>query len=189
MQQTLRAFEQLEELRIIVARHAQNLTLNRIFGRALSHGLIVRSSFSIKAARSVSLGFASRLNASHSSSSATYCAGMLSPYSSRISARTAAGVMMTVSSIDVTLPLVMILDDTSGRDEDGPPERALRGIVSRSPRRQSEGKSRKGGGTSMTFQGALITEQGITFGIVIVQSHVLNNQMEANRLISAFSGE
>jgi len=30
----------------------------------------------------------------------------------------------------------------------------------------------------MQFEGAKITEQGITFGIVIVQSHVLNSSQE-----------
>jgi len=39
----------------------------------------------------------------------------------------------------------------------------------------------------MTFQGSLITEQGITFAIVIVKPHVLNNSIEANRLRNSFT--
>lgn len=38
----------------------------------------------------------------------------------------------------------------------------------------------------MVFEGALIKEQGVTFGIVIVKQHVLSNPSEANRLVSAF---
>lgn len=38
----------------------------------------------------------------------------------------------------------------------------------------------------MQFQGAVIKEQGITFAIVVVKSHILNDQAEANRLISLF---
>lgn len=44
----------------------------------------------------------------------------------------------------------------------------------------------------MRFQGAVIREQGVTFGVVIVKSHVLQNSFEANRMIlalmPAFSG-
>lgn len=35
----------------------------------------------------------------------------------------------------------------------------------------------------MQFDGAEITEQGVTFAIAIVQSWVLNNQTEAERII------
>lgn len=39
----------------------------------------------------------------------------------------------------------------------------------------------------MTFEGALITEQGVTFAIVIVKPHVVQNRIEANRTIQAFA--
>ena len=38
------------------------------------------------------------------------------------------------------------------------------------------------GGYNMKFQGALIKEQGVTFGIVIVRPHVLNNSAERERM-------
>lgn len=38
----------------------------------------------------------------------------------------------------------------------------------------------------MTFQGALIREQGVTFAIVIVKHHVIQNSFEANRSITSF---
>lgn len=38
----------------------------------------------------------------------------------------------------------------------------------------------------MTFEGALIKEQGVEFAIVIVKPHVLQNRLEANQSISAF---
>ncbi len=38
----------------------------------------------------------------------------------------------------------------------------------------------------MQFQGAVIKEQGITFAVVIVKPHILNNHSEANQLISSF---
>ena len=38
----------------------------------------------------------------------------------------------------------------------------------------------------MQFEGAVIKEQGITFAIVIVKPHVLNNQTEAQNAISSF---
>ena len=38
----------------------------------------------------------------------------------------------------------------------------------------------------MTFQGALIEEQGVTFAIVIVKLSVLSNETEANHLIVSF---
>ena len=38
----------------------------------------------------------------------------------------------------------------------------------------------------MKFQGALIKEQNVTFGVVIVKPHVLSNQAEANGLIVSF---
>ena len=34
----------------------------------------------------------------------------------------------------------------------------------------------------MKFQGALIKEQGVTFGIVVVKSHVLHNDAEAESM-------
>ena len=37
----------------------------------------------------------------------------------------------------------------------------------------------------MKLQGAVIKEQGVTFAIVIVKPHVLNDRMEANRTIGA----
>ena len=38
----------------------------------------------------------------------------------------------------------------------------------------------------MNFQGSVIEEQGVTFAVVIVKKHILNNNTEANRLISNF---
>ncbi len=38
----------------------------------------------------------------------------------------------------------------------------------------------------MRFQGAVVREQGVTFAVVIVKPHVLNNSFEADRTISAF---
>ena len=38
----------------------------------------------------------------------------------------------------------------------------------------------------MKFQGAVIKEQGVTFAIVIVKKHVINNSSEANRAIQSF---
>lgn len=38
----------------------------------------------------------------------------------------------------------------------------------------------------MRFQGAVISEQGVTFAVVIVKRHILNSRREANRLISTF---
>lgn len=38
----------------------------------------------------------------------------------------------------------------------------------------------------MTFEGAVIREQGVTFAVVIVKEHVLNNTFEADRTIRAF---
>lgn len=40
----------------------------------------------------------------------------------------------------------------------------------------------------MRIQGAVIKEQGITFGIVIVKQHVVQNRNEANRAINSFGG-
>lgn len=36
----------------------------------------------------------------------------------------------------------------------------------------------------MTFQGSVVKEQGITFGIVIVKSHVLNSDSEKQEMLS-----
>lgn len=38
----------------------------------------------------------------------------------------------------------------------------------------------------MTFEGAVIREQGVTFAVVIVKEHVVNNSFEADRAIRAF---
>jgi hypothetical protein len=40
----------------------------------------------------------------------------------------------------------------------------------------------------MTFQGAVIKEQGVTFGIVIVKEHVLQSHAEANQVIGSCQG-
>jgi hypothetical protein len=37
----------------------------------------------------------------------------------------------------------------------------------------------------MILQGALISEQGVTFGIIVVKAHVTQNSFEANRFITA----
>jgi hypothetical protein len=38
----------------------------------------------------------------------------------------------------------------------------------------------------MRFQGAVIKEQGVTFAVVIVKKHVVNNRSEANKAIRSF---
>ena len=38
----------------------------------------------------------------------------------------------------------------------------------------------------MTFQGAVIREQGVTFAVVIVKMHVIDSSNEAGRAIAAF---
>ncbi len=38
----------------------------------------------------------------------------------------------------------------------------------------------------MTFQGAVIEEQGVTFAVVIVKKHVIDNSTEAGQAIAAF---
>ena len=38
----------------------------------------------------------------------------------------------------------------------------------------------------MTFQGAVIREQGVTFAVVIVKRHVIESSFEARRTIAAF---
>lgn len=38
----------------------------------------------------------------------------------------------------------------------------------------------------MTFQGAVIREQGVTFAVVIVKKHVIDSSAEANQTITAF---
>lgn len=38
----------------------------------------------------------------------------------------------------------------------------------------------------MTFQGAVIREQGVTFAVVIVKQHVMDSSIEATRAIAAF---
>jgi hypothetical protein len=42
------------------------------------------------------------------------------------------------------------------------------------------------GGEILQFEGSVITEQGVKFAIVVVKEHVLNNQNETDRMISAF---
>jgi hypothetical protein len=39
----------------------------------------------------------------------------------------------------------------------------------------------------MRFQGAVIKEQGITFAVVVVKKHVVDNRFEANRAVNSFS--
>jgi hypothetical protein len=38
----------------------------------------------------------------------------------------------------------------------------------------------------MTFQGAVIREQGVTFAVVIVKQHVIDSSFEAGQTIAAF---
>jgi hypothetical protein len=38
----------------------------------------------------------------------------------------------------------------------------------------------------MTFQGAVIREQGVTFAVVIVKKHVIDSSTEAGQAIAAF---
>jgi hypothetical protein len=38
----------------------------------------------------------------------------------------------------------------------------------------------------MTFQGAVIREQGVSFAVVIVKKHVIDSSSEASRAIDAF---
>ena len=38
----------------------------------------------------------------------------------------------------------------------------------------------------MTFQGAVIREQGVTFAVVIVKKHVIDSSIEAGRAIATF---
>jgi hypothetical protein len=38
----------------------------------------------------------------------------------------------------------------------------------------------------MTFDGAIIKEQGITFGIAVVKESVMNNSLEANKAVIRF---
>ncbi len=40
----------------------------------------------------------------------------------------------------------------------------------------------------MTFQGAVINEQGITFAVVIVKKRVIDNGSEASNAVQAFQG-
>jgi hypothetical protein len=40
----------------------------------------------------------------------------------------------------------------------------------------------------MQFEGAVIREQNVTFALVIVKKHVLDNHIEANSAIRAFGG-
>ncbi len=39
----------------------------------------------------------------------------------------------------------------------------------------------------MTFEGAVVKEQNVTFAIVVVKHHVVENNLEAQRAISEFS--
>ena len=38
----------------------------------------------------------------------------------------------------------------------------------------------------MTIEGAVIREQGVTFAVVVVKEHVLNNSFESERAIRSF---
>ena len=38
----------------------------------------------------------------------------------------------------------------------------------------------------MTFQGAVVREQGVTFAVVIVKKHVIDSSFEAGRAVAAF---
>ncbi len=38
----------------------------------------------------------------------------------------------------------------------------------------------------MTFDGAVLREQGVTFALVVVKSHIVTNRSEAGQTISAF---
>lgn len=38
----------------------------------------------------------------------------------------------------------------------------------------------------MRFQGAVVREQGVTFAIVIVKKHVLDDRAQANRTVGSF---
>lgn len=38
----------------------------------------------------------------------------------------------------------------------------------------------------MTFEGAVIREQGVTFAVVVVQRHILDNRFRAGEAIAAF---
>ena len=38
----------------------------------------------------------------------------------------------------------------------------------------------------MRFQGAVIKEQGVTFAVVIVKRHVIDNRAEASKVLRAF---
>jgi hypothetical protein len=42
------------------------------------------------------------------------------------------------------------------------------------------------GGAKMELQGSIIREQGITFAIVIVKKHVIDNRTEADEMVHAF---
>ena len=42
------------------------------------------------------------------------------------------------------------------------------------------------GEVEMTIEGAVIREQGVTFAVVVVKEHVVNNSFEADRTIRAF---
>jgi len=39
----------------------------------------------------------------------------------------------------------------------------------------------------MQFQGSIITEQGITFAIISVKQHIVNNKSESEKIILAFT--
>lgn len=39
----------------------------------------------------------------------------------------------------------------------------------------------------MNFQGSVITEQGVTFAIIIVKKYIIDNRIEANKAIHAFT--
>lgn len=39
----------------------------------------------------------------------------------------------------------------------------------------------------MQFEGAVVREQGVTFAVVVVKKHIVDNTSEANRAVRSFS--
>lgn len=40
----------------------------------------------------------------------------------------------------------------------------------------------------MQFEGAVVKEQGVTFAVVVVKKHVVDNTLEAQQAVRAFAG-
>jgi hypothetical protein len=59
-------------------------------------------------------------------------------------------------------------------------------ISAKAARARWDAKTAKKGKWDMQFQGALIKEQNVTFGVIIVKPSVLSNTIEANKTIVAF---